>query len=266
MCRVPAGALPAGTYTPPTWLDALAGGNAGAVLPSGAPNASTLASPAAAGAAAGAPQQLQLHVPLPAISDAELSMLDSLLNVKVEGASTTAAAAAQQTQQQQQARALHQQPIATKPPAVSTAPPAAFVPPPPAFLANVFSSGAAPSSGALPYGAVTHANASAYAAHASQMLDNRGKRVKKVRLFFSSREQDFSPEKTWFFFSLARSTECVRVTAPRRRFRACLVAPGDDARRFLLEVQGSGAGKRPQGRSAGAASICLLKPAVYKSS
>ena len=147
MCRVPVSALPAGTYTPPTWLDALAA----------APSAQPVL------AASTAAPQLQLHVPLPAISDAELSMLDSLLNVKAEGASTTAASAQQQQQQQQ--------------PAAAPAKPAPFVaPPPPAFLANVFSA-----SSTLPYGAVTHANASAYAAHAaSQMMDGRTKRVKKV--------------------------------------------------------------------------------------
>ena len=83
-------------------------------------------------------------------------MLDSLLNVKTESVSTSA-------QQQQHA-------AATKPAA------AAFVAPPPAFLANVF-----PAPSSLPYGAVTHANASAYAAHASQLMDGRAKRVKKVR-------------------------------------------------------------------------------------
>ena len=108
MCRVPVKALPAGTYCPPTWLNE--------------------------------------QVTLPAISDAELSMLDSLLNVKPEDVASAAATAS--TQQQ----------------------PMAFVaPPPPAFLANVFPA----------YGAVTHANAPAYAAQAS--LENRAKRVKKVR-------------------------------------------------------------------------------------
>ena len=108
MCRVPVKALPAGTYCPPTWLNE--------------------------------------QVTLPAISDAELSMLDSLLNVKPEDVASAAATASTQ-----------QQPIA-------------FVaPPPPAFLANVFPA----------YGAVTHANAPAYAAQAS--LENRAKRVKKVR-------------------------------------------------------------------------------------
>lgn len=81
-------------------------------------------------------------------------MLDSLLNVKTESVSTSA-------QQQQHA-------AATKPAA------AAFVAPPQAFLANVF-----PAPSSLPYGAVTHANASAYAAHASQLMDGRAKRVKK---------------------------------------------------------------------------------------
>ena len=76
-------------------------------------------------------------------------MLDSLLNVKTESVSTSA-------QQQQHA-------AATKPAA------AAFVAPPQAFLANVF-----PAPSSLPYGAVTHANASAYAAHASQLMDGRG--------------------------------------------------------------------------------------------
>ena len=90
-------------------------------------------------------------------------MLDSLLNVKAEGASTTNA-----RQQQPAAPAMK--------PAPAAAPFVAPAPPPPAFLANVF-----PNSSTLPYGAVTHANASAYAAHASQMMDGRTKRVKKVR-------------------------------------------------------------------------------------
>ena len=210
MCRVPAGALPAGTYTPPTWLDALAGGNAGAVLPPAAPNASVLASTtAAAVAAAAAPQQL--HVPLPTISDAELSMLDSLLNVKVEGTNATSAAATQLQQLQQP-----QQPAMK--PAAATAPAAFVAPPPPAFLANVFpgATTAAPSGG-LPYGAITHANASTYAAHASQLLDNRGKRVKKVRLFFFfiERNKILSPGKEHIFFrSLNRNPPSSCASAP----------------------------------------------------
>lgn len=174
MCRVPVSAPPAGTYTPPTWLDALApGGAAASAQPaSTAAGATAASSSAAAAAAVGVAPQLQLHVPLPAISDAELSMLDSLLNVKVEGASNTAVNAQQQ------------QPTVAAPAMKATASaPAPFVPPPPpAFLANVFSN----ASSTLPYGAVTHANASAYAAHAaSQMADGRNKRVKKVKKCWS---------------------------------------------------------------------------------
>jgi len=166
MCRVPVSALPAGTYTPPTWLDALAPG--GAVASAAQPASTNAGAAAAAASAAVAPQLQQLHVPLPAISDAELSMLDSLLNVKVEGASSAAVNA----QQQPVVAAPAMKATASAPFVVAPAPP-----PPPAFLANVFSN----ASSTLPYGAVTHANASAYAAHAAaQMADGRTKRVKKV--------------------------------------------------------------------------------------
>jgi hypothetical protein len=161
MCRVPVGALPAGTYgyTPPTWLDALASGSA-PMTDNNASSTAVAAASSAAASSAAAVQQLQLHAPLPAISDAELSMLDSLLNVKTEGASTST-----------------QQPAA--PAAAFDAPPQ-----PPSFLANVF-----PATSNLRYGAVTHANASAYAAHASQQMDGRAKRMKKVREGGKGREE-----------------------------------------------------------------------------
>lgn len=188
MCRVPAGSLPAGTYAPPTWLDTLASGTAGALSPvsssaaiSAAAAAAAPAPPAAAPPAAAAAQPLlAAGVALPAISDAELSMLDSLLNanVKTEGPVVVVANAQQQQQPMPAPTAMLQpkpEPVAFAAVASSAAVPAVNIPAPPAFLSGVFSAN-------LPYAGITHTNAAAYGAAATVAAaqDGRGKRAKKV--------------------------------------------------------------------------------------